>query len=99
MGDEYTFSSAYLCRRLVSGWVLCNAGGFPGRHARSAFQTLDPERPLASSLHVHRRADQCEVRERLREVAQQLPAAHVHLLGEQPERRAEVEQALEASLR
>ena len=62
-------------------------------------QSLHAELAPASALQVHGCTDQREVRERLREVPQQLPGAHVHLLGEQPEWRAEVEEPLEAALR
>ena len=74
----------YAVGRRIAGARLCSP--------------LTPRLRLPSALHVHRGADQREMRERLREVAEQLPAAHVHLLREQAERRAEMEQPLEATL-
>ena len=49
-------------------------------------QSLDPERPPPGPLDVDRGSDEREMRERLGEVAEQRPGAHVHLLGEEAER-------------
>src|ERR1700730_2130183 len=85
MAEKYTVPAAYLCSRGLRPLALA--------------QPLHAELAPASALQVHRRTHQREVRERLREVPQQLPGTHVDLLGEQPEWRAEVEQPLEAPLR
>jgi hypothetical protein len=51
----------------------------------------------AALLEGHGRPDQCEVRERLREVAELPPGDRVVLLGEEADVVAEIEQPLEES--
>src|ERR1019366_2735920 len=59
------------------------------RETSGLAQSLDPERAPAGALDIDSGAHERQVRERLREVAEQLAAAHVHLLREQAERGAE----------
>src|SRR5262245_4359682 len=72
------------------------------RRVRSGWSTRDGSRrrkPVSGAAQRARRGDQREVREALREVADQPLACRVVLLGEEPEGRAQREQALEELFR
>src|ERR1019366_9927243 len=67
------------------------AAGRGGAAARGLLQYVHAERAGAGALDVDGGADQRKVREGLREVAEQLPRAGVHLLGIQLQRGGEGE--------
>src|ERR1700730_9900713 len=64
----------------------------------STVEATSADLAVARTLDVHRRADQRQVREPLRVVAEQVAGVRIDLLREQADRRGECEQAFELAL-